>query len=378
MDAPLYEQIYNYIFNKIKTGELNSGDRVSSEKELADHFKVSRITSKKALELLSDNKLIERIQGKGSFVLECLPDLSLKEGNIRETGHDRNQHEMSNKLLGLIMPDFSDSYGTGLIHGIEEACSENNCQMLMKLTLDKSEEEEAAIKTFLNLGVDGLIIFSVHGEHYNAELLRLVLGKFPVVFVDRYLKGLAACSVYTDNRKAAHEITKYLLDQGHVQIGFLSTPSEHTSAIEDRISGFMDALAEGGQVFKPHLLMSNLYSSLPLLTSEKNIKADMERVNSFVKKNPDITAFVCSEYNLALLLREVLHSSGKRIPEDSAIVCFDSPTDPFGRPYFTHIHQNEELMGKKAVELLVEQWMSKEIPIHNTIPYELVKGVSTH
>ena len=123
--------------------------------------------------------------------------------------------------------------------------------------------------------------------------------------------------------------------------------------------------------------MTNLFSSLPQSFDERNIKVDLEKVEEFVQLNPDITAFVCAEYNLALILREVLLASGKRIPEDCGIVCFDSPVDPFGKPLFTHIRQNEDQMGIKAVELLQDHWMNKEVLFHNTIPYELVEGAST-
>ncbi|RKP44798.1 GntR family transcriptional regulator [Cohnella endophytica] len=371
MDGPLYEQIYKYVYEKIKNGELQSGERVPSEKELADQFGVSRITSKKALEMLSANRLVERVQGKGSFVAETLPESS-------ETLLPQADSPQNWKLVGLILPDFADSYGLRLIHGVEERCSELGGRMLMKITYDKREEEEAAIRSFLQLGVDGFIIFPVHGEHYNSELLRLVLDKYPLVFVDRYLKGLAACSVYSDNRAAAFDITKYLLDQGHTQIGFISLPVENTSTIEDRIQGYTDALIQHGQRLKPQHLMTNLFSSVPRSFEERNVQVDFENVKRFVELNPELTAFVAVEYNLALILREVLLSMGKDIPGECSIVCFDSPRNPFNKYLFTHVNQDEFAMGQRAADLLQMQWESKEVPFNNTVPYTIIKGDSTN
>ncbi|WP_420489382.1 GntR family transcriptional regulator, partial [Neobacillus niacini] len=51
--------------DQIKQGHLMEGDRVPSEMELVEKFDVSRITSKKALDLLAQNNIIERIRGKG-------------------------------------------------------------------------------------------------------------------------------------------------------------------------------------------------------------------------------------------------------------------------------------------------------------------------
>src|SRR5690625_3342658 len=78
-DIPLYEKIYKDLLEKITEGEFKYGDRVPSEKELAKKFNVSRITSKKALDILAEYKVIERIRGKGSFVLNNQPNMLLNE-----------------------------------------------------------------------------------------------------------------------------------------------------------------------------------------------------------------------------------------------------------------------------------------------------------
>jgi DNA-binding GntR family transcriptional regulator len=76
MEAPLlYQRISTYLLDEIRRGALGPGDRVGSEMELAAQFEVSRITSKRALEVLREAGVIERIRGKGSFVVKNLPDL---------------------------------------------------------------------------------------------------------------------------------------------------------------------------------------------------------------------------------------------------------------------------------------------------------------
>lgn len=380
MDMPLYERIFNYVFDKIRTGEWKPGDRVPSEKELAEQFDVSRITSKKALELLSQYKLIERIQGKGSFVSETIPDLhEIKRQRQAESGGElrRSGDEGHWRTVGLILPDFADSFGADLIRGIEEQCSRYGCRLMMKLTYDNREVEEAAIRSFVRDGVDGIVVFPGHGEHYNAELLRLVLDGFPIVLVDRYLKGIAARAVFTDNRKAAFDATDFLLRKGVREIGFLSAPAENTSSIEERLAGYTEACIQGGSAPKTDHIMTNLFSSLPQLFDTQNVRADSETVKRFVQMNPELAAFVVSEYNLALILREVLLSMGKRIPEDYQIVCFDSPGQPFGEHMFTHVRQNQREIGRRAVETLYRMWNREETALIHIVPHEIVVGQST-
>lgn len=378
MDTPLYEQIFNHIFHKISEGGLKQGDRVPSEKELADQFGVSRITSKKALELLSQYKLIERIQGKGSFVAEPVPELQeIELLRSPESAEPKRNSDEEWRTIGVILPDFGDSFGAELIRGIEEQCSLSGCRMMMKLTYDNREVEEDAIRSFVKLGVYGIIVFPGHGEHYNSELLRLVLDGFPIVLVDRYLKGIAARAVFTDNRRAAFDATGILLDQGLRPIGFLSTPAENTTTIEDRQLGFTDACAQRGWSPKPEHFMTNLYSTLPQTFEDVNVNHDIEAVRQFLERNPEITAFVVAEYNLSLLLQEVLLSMGKSIPGDCQIVCFDSPGQHFGQYLFTHVRQNEREIGRKAAELVLDNRNQGGTKLNYIVDHKIVKGRST-
>ena len=65
---PLYLKIYNDLLAGIKNGTYASGSRLPSEKELSSNYDVSRITSKKALEMLAEQNMITRMPGKGSYV----------------------------------------------------------------------------------------------------------------------------------------------------------------------------------------------------------------------------------------------------------------------------------------------------------------------
>jgi len=67
-DVPLYIQIKNYIREKIKSGALKIGDKISPEELLCKKFQVSKITVIRALRDLVNEGLIIRKQGKGSFV----------------------------------------------------------------------------------------------------------------------------------------------------------------------------------------------------------------------------------------------------------------------------------------------------------------------
>ncbi|MEK4173755.1 MULTISPECIES: GntR family transcriptional regulator [Lysinibacillus] len=65
---PLYHQLKQILFAKIQSGEWKPGDKIDSENQLMEIFRVSRNTVKKAIEELVKEEKLYRIQGKGTFV----------------------------------------------------------------------------------------------------------------------------------------------------------------------------------------------------------------------------------------------------------------------------------------------------------------------
>jgi GntR family transcriptional regulator len=67
---PLYRQVRDTLFERIKTGTLRPGEELGSEFQLAAELGVSQGTVRKALEVLRGENLLVRQQGRGTFVAE--------------------------------------------------------------------------------------------------------------------------------------------------------------------------------------------------------------------------------------------------------------------------------------------------------------------
>ncbi len=68
--APLYEKVRQVIRARIVSGELRPGDRIPTIQELCNLYGVSRSPVVQALNVLSQEGLVVRRQGKGVFVAE--------------------------------------------------------------------------------------------------------------------------------------------------------------------------------------------------------------------------------------------------------------------------------------------------------------------
>lgn len=74
---PLYKQVYDVLVRRIAEGSWQPGEALPSEQALAAELKVSQGTVRKALDVLVAENLVQRHQGKGTFVAEHTQEHSL-------------------------------------------------------------------------------------------------------------------------------------------------------------------------------------------------------------------------------------------------------------------------------------------------------------
>lgn len=96
--------IKDHICHMIETGQWQQHAKVPSENELADQFSVSRMTARRALQELTDQGLLIRSQGAGTFVATFKSQSSLLEirniaDEIQERGHQH--HAIQIELIAI-------------------------------------------------------------------------------------------------------------------------------------------------------------------------------------------------------------------------------------------------------------------------------------
>jgi GntR family transcriptional regulator len=86
---PKYLQIRNWLYGMIERGKIPVGGKIPTEADLAKDFNVNRMTVRKALEGLLENRMIERERGKGSILISAKPQNFVYElKNIRSFDDD--------------------------------------------------------------------------------------------------------------------------------------------------------------------------------------------------------------------------------------------------------------------------------------------------
>lgn len=369
----LYMTVYTTLQKKIRSGEIRSGEKLPAEKVLAEEFGVSRITIQKAMGMLVQDGYIVRRPGRGSFA--CLDEGKQTAEALEEGDPGRHSH-----IIGLVMEDFSAGFGIELLKAVIEEADRRGYYLCVERSCGDQKREKEILESLLRLKVDGLIVMPTHGQHYNTEILKMVGEGMPVVFIDRYLEGLPVPFVGTDNRRAIAELMKNLLRRGYRRLAFFTAPETDAASLQERIEGYQSMCrmleaeeGEEGREFAGYMLDS-IRSTIPDQKSSQNTSDDAERIERFLREHRDVEAVIAAEYDIAVLTEMVCRKMGIRVPEDMAVTCFDGPLSTYGDYRYTHVRQNEEMIGRKAVEILLRLIGGEKITDRIYVDARIVSG----
>ncbi|MFI3258376.1 MAG: GntR family transcriptional regulator [Spirochaetales bacterium] len=128
----LYYQIYDILCAEIHNLTYKIGDLLPTEDELAKRFNVSRITIRKAMDLLVADSLVQRRRGYGTFVIPKRTEQSLSKvlhfsEEMQRQGHEASTVMLCNELLPatkVIASALGISDGTPVIHVSRLRCSD--------------------------------------------------------------------------------------------------------------------------------------------------------------------------------------------------------------------------------------------------------------
>jgi len=228
------DRIRDAIRDWLVGGDLTPGERFPSELELIARYGVSRGTVREAVASLVHEGLLRRIQGKGTFVRERVPD---------------------HPTVAVVMPYLfhSDpvSYGAGadvvprLMQAIESEVRHLGMNTMLFLDNDDPGVERENLEHLLERNVDAVILNYIGGDG-NADLLEKLAGsEVPMVMIDRYVPGFDADYVVTDNHAGAFQATCELIDAGFDRV-YCATSTQSNSALQDRCAGYRDAMLSRG------------------------------------------------------------------------------------------------------------------------------------
>lgn len=83
---PLYQQLYDTIMAKIRSGEYPVGAMIPSEAQLSKMYGISRVTVRSGIQRLCNDHILEKKHGKGTFVtMPVYMDTISEEGSFTKS-----------------------------------------------------------------------------------------------------------------------------------------------------------------------------------------------------------------------------------------------------------------------------------------------------
>ena len=348
---PLYQQIADDIANQIGSKRLRAGDKLETQKELAQKYNVSLITIKKAIYDLVQRGLLFARVGKGTYVA--------KKPNFV----DFSKH----RTIGLVLRDLSSPFFSKIVQGIEQVASENGYNVLLSSSSNMAEKEENQIRHFLDLNVSGLIIASMAHIYKPSSIIRkLHQEHFPYVMVS-YIEDENTYFVGTDHEKGGFLAGKHLIKLGYRRIGYING-EEGNLAGERRKKGFLKALQEHNIPFDKH------YEFKLRLRGEWNdYKSGYEIGEHFISiRNKPEAMFIYNDLS-ALGFERAVIDKGLKVPDDVAIVGYDDiKRGVVAAVPLTTIHQPTSEISKIAFETIVKQIEDKYVDLRTILEPRLV------
>lgn len=108
--VPAYQRIKSAILDNIHSGKWQAGEAISTEMALAKEFGVSRMTVNRALKELSQERVLERRQGSGTFVAQQQFNHTFVEvrniaQDLKSANRNYQVHVVSKRIITASMLD---------------------------------------------------------------------------------------------------------------------------------------------------------------------------------------------------------------------------------------------------------------------------------
>jgi len=234
-----------------------------------------------------------------------------------------------------------DPYFPSVMHGAFRELSAAGMQMLL-MFVDTRDDVPRTIRFLEGGHVDGALVIAPHKGDPLPTALRLL--RLPVVFGGR--PGTISRGIHTvdfDNQGGARMAVEYLLGTGRRRVCTVTGMMDHPAA-RDRFIGWQDTLISAGQ--NPDELHES--GDFTLEGGERAMRALLERT-------PDVDAVFAASDPMAAGAMRALLASGRRIPDDVAVVGFDDnpALAPAMNPPLTSVHQDPREQIHQMVRTLM-------------------------
>ncbi|TXK37324.1 LacI family transcriptional regulator [Pontibacter qinzhouensis] len=263
--------------------------------------------------------------------------------------HASSLRSKKSKMIAVVIPEVADSFFAQAINGIESVAQENGYHVLIYLTHESLQKEQAILKDFQCGRVDG-VLMSVSAETTGALHIKELMAKgIPLVFFDRASDEVETARITTDDLKSSYAATQHLLESGCQKIALLSV-SDSLSISNERMAGYKQALLD-------HHLSFN---TADIVLCTNNEEQNLQRMISLLQNSNRPDGIIATVEKLTTSVYLACHSLQLSIPNHVKVISFSNLQSALLlNPSLTTITQPAFEMGRSAATLIFKSLKNK-------------------
>jgi DNA-binding LacI/PurR family transcriptional regulator len=263
--------------------------------------------------------------------------------------------------IGVLLPDFSHTFFTPLIGGIEAIVSDEGYSLLVATRVSAEHVNKPAPIGPHN--ADGLIIFP--GTLSDNEIVKLYKIGYPLVLIYRSSPpGSTVPSITADNVVATTKIIDHLIEVHHRRrIVFVRGPLEQEDS-HWREEGYRMSLQAHGIEYDPRLIITGMFDrTLAYRAMTEFLKTDPPPFDGIFTGNDDS----------AIGIMDALREAGIHVPGAVSVVGFDDlELSAFLNPPLTTVRAPTEQVGRTAAKSLFGLLTGQEVDLVTFLPTEIM------
>ncbi|MDY0908819.1 LacI family DNA-binding transcriptional regulator [Microbacterium sp. CFBP9034] len=263
--------------------------------------------------------------------------------------------------IGIEIPDFGNQFFTRMLNGAMRALAGTDYQVVIAPAEEGSREGLRAIEALIDRQVDGVIAVS---PRVGQEALERIATRTPVVMFGRSDTSDEYDTVTGDDVAGANAAITHLLELGHVRIAHLTLHESDEAALSPH----------GVRLREYRAAMSRTGIDETVLWTDEGQDAAYAVVRAAIESGWTTTALFAAHDELAIGALRAVAETGSAL---SVVGYDDVPIAAHPGLGLTTVHQPGDLMGERAIQLLLERIDGRTAPVHEVFVPDLRVRTST-